>query len=338
MDAFKPSALLAPVEQELDLAEGTAEGEGEPRARARAARAAVRRSARGLRRAPACAARRAARGGDHPCRRGDRRRASGRRDVRGGRLRARRGEERRRDRQHDRIHCSERLRDTLEAFENPAQQLGDWVDSILAKVEPLADDGSLAAALTALDAAIDGVRAQALGEPPRRGPDPGARHAGRARRDRAADRGRPGVSQARHARADGAPGLPGEGGDRGGGQPLRPARPGLRRAVSRDRRLSQRPPGRARPRSPRRSSTGTSATTRPAAPSRSSPRPSPCRPSSPARVREHLDAALRAAARSGVLGHTADRGDARRDGPPGRARDGGRERASWPRSSPGRTR
>ena len=51
----------------------------------------------------------------------------------------------------------ERLRDTFEAFENPAQQLDDWVDSILAKVEPLADDGSLAAALAALDTAIDGV-------------------------------------------------------------------------------------------------------------------------------------------------------------------------------------
>ena len=56
----------------------------------------------------------------------------------------------------------ERLRDTLEAFENPAQQLGDWIDSILAKVEPLADDGSLAAAIAALDTAIDGVRAPAL--------------------------------------------------------------------------------------------------------------------------------------------------------------------------------
>jgi hypothetical protein len=56
----------------------------------------------------------------------------------------------------------ERLRDTLAAFENPAQQLGDWIDSILAKVEPLADDGSLAAAMAALDTAIDGVRAPAL--------------------------------------------------------------------------------------------------------------------------------------------------------------------------------
>ncbi len=56
----------------------------------------------------------------------------------------------------------ERLRDTLEAFENPAQQLADWIDSILAKVEPLPDDGSVAAALAALDTAIDGVRAQEL--------------------------------------------------------------------------------------------------------------------------------------------------------------------------------
>ena len=56
----------------------------------------------------------------------------------------------------------ERLRDTLEAFADPAEQLADWVDSILAKVEGLPDDGALASAVTALGTAVNGARAETL--------------------------------------------------------------------------------------------------------------------------------------------------------------------------------
>ena len=212
MDAFKPSALLAPVEQELNSLKTRLKKEASP----------------GLALAPLeplfddlleafdelrpGAAGRTARGGHHRRRQRDHRRASGRRDVRGGRLRPRRGTERCRNRQHDRVAPGAAARHAG-GIREPAQQLDDWVDSILAKVEPLADDGSLAAAIAALDTAIDGVRAPALESLLNGGLTPALATLDGLNATATADVGRPGVSQAGHARADRASGLAGEGGE-----------------------------------------------------------------------------------------------------------------------------
>jgi ElaB/YqjD/DUF883 family membrane-anchored ribosome-binding protein len=55
-----------------------------------------------------------------------------------------------------------RIRDLLAGFADPAAQLEAWIDSILGKVEPLPDDGSIAAALSALESALDAARGTAF--------------------------------------------------------------------------------------------------------------------------------------------------------------------------------
>jgi hypothetical protein len=56
----------------------------------------------------------------------------------------------------------ERIRDVAGAFTDPAGELAAWIDSILGKVEPLPDDGTLAAALASLVDALDALRAESL--------------------------------------------------------------------------------------------------------------------------------------------------------------------------------
>ena len=58
----------------------------------------------------------------------------------------------------------ERIRDALGAFAAAEDELTGWLDEILAKVEPLAADDSLAAAAADVAAAVDATKAAPLGE------------------------------------------------------------------------------------------------------------------------------------------------------------------------------